>query len=111
MKDVFDGKVITLVKNRWSSIHVHNEHLVARCMVSDGKAYHMYLDADESSSMSMTAENCDVLCRNLLIRQRHFITNFKIKSIITDNAKSMEKTRRMLVEEHDDLNVHGRLFC
>ena len=43
IKDVLDRKVVTLVEDGWSNMH--NEHLMGRYVVSDGKAY--YLDVDE----------------------------------------------------------------
>ena len=82
IKDVLDGKAVTLLEDRWSNMH----NLAARCVVFDGKAY--YLDADESSSMSVMAENCFVLCRNAIDRAEAMY-NRKVKNVITNNAKNI----------------------
>lgn len=98
------GKTVTLVEDGWSNLH--NEPVVARCLSVEGKSF--YLDADETTTMPKTADNCAKLCRDA-INKAEDKYKCHVRNIVTDNAKNMEKMRKNLQEKDEGLVVYGCL--
>jgi hypothetical protein len=85
MKQALDGKPATLVQ------------------VED-KSF--FMDSVDTGSMSKTAENCKKLCEDS-INTAKVEFNCTVQSIVTDNARNMEKMRQALHEEDNSLVVFG----
>lgn len=102
MKVILDGKTATLVEDGWSNIH--NEPIIASCLQVEGKSF--FLNSFDTGSMTKSAENCKVKCQET-IQYAKTKYNCTVKSIVTDNAKNMEKMRDGLKADDNDLIVYG----
>ena len=69
--------------------------LIATSLAVGGTSY--FLDAHDTGSMQKTADNCAVLCKES-IRKAEEMYGCSIKSVVTDNAKNMEKMRDKLAD-------------
>ena len=101
MKAKISGKSATLIEDGWSNIH--NEPIIASCLQVEGKSY--YLDSSDAKAMTKSAENLKEKCGDTikLAKQKY---NCCVQSIVTDNAKNMEKMREELKKEDDILVVY-----
>lgn len=102
MKSEISGKAGTLVEDGWST--VHNEPVIASCLVVEGKPY--FLDSHDTGTMTKTAVNCKNLAQksiNLAMDQ----FNCKVDTLVTDNAKNMERMREELKEDNPDVIAYG----
>ena len=96
MKANLEGKVVTIQQDGWSNIH--NDPVIATSVTCDGKGY--FLDAVETGTTSKTGENCkEMLMKSVTLAREKY--GCQVKSVVTDNAKNMEKMRRALKEEPD----------
>ena len=104
MKANQKGKSVTLVEDGWSNIH--NDPVIASCLNVDGRAY--FLDAHDTGTMPKTAENCKNLCQATIqcAKEKY---ECDVKSIVTDNAKNVEKMRKELEDDDPSLTVYGCL--
>jgi hypothetical protein len=104
MHESLKDKTVTLVEDGWSD--PHNNAVIARCLNVDGKSF--LLDTVEAGTMEKSGDNCADLCRSS-ITQAEEKFKCRIGSVVTDNAKNMEKMRRNLQEEDGNLVVYGCL--
>lgn len=96
------GKSATLVQDGWSNIH--NEPVIATCLQVENKSF--LLDSYDCGSMAKTADNCKELClKSMKMAQEKY--GCTVRSIVTDNAKNMERMRHALKSEDNDLIVYG----
>ena len=104
MKANLEGKVVTIQQDGWSNIH--NDPVVATSVTCDGKGY--FLDAVETGTTSKTGENCKEMLKTSinLAREKY---GCQVKSVVTDNARNMEKMRKALKEEEPDILGYGCL--
>lgn len=102
MKEAVSGKTATLVEDGWSNIH--NEPVIASCLQVENSVY--FLDSHDTGSMTKSAENCKVLCLESIQKAKDEF-NCDVKGVVTDNARSMEKMRKDLLEQDSDLIVYG----
>jgi hypothetical protein len=102
MKAILNGKTATLVEDGLSN--VHNEPIIASCLQVEGKSF--FLHSYDTGSMTKSAENCKVKCQETIkhAKQKY---NCTVRTIVTDNAKNMEKMRDNLKAEDNDLVVYG----
>ena len=97
-----EGKTATLLQDGWSNIH--NQPIIANCLVVEGKAY--FLNSIDTGSLSKTAENCKQICKDAMdLTKEKFGCN--VRSVCTDNAKNMEKMRAALEQEDSGLITYG----
>ena len=91
MKKKIDGKSGTLIEDGWSN--VHNEPVVATCLQVGSKVY--FLDSHDTGSMPKTVDNGKELTTQSMnsAKERYGCT---VVSVVTDNAKNMEKMRDAL---------------
>lgn len=103
MKLELDGKTVTLVEDGWSNIH--NDPVVATCITTaNGQSF--FLDAHDTGAMQKTAENCkQQVQKSMKIAEKKF--NCSIRTVVTDNAKNMEKMRQVLQQDDPGLIVYG----
>lgn len=103
-KKSLEGKNVTLIEDGWSNIH--NDPIIASCLHVSGKA--VFLDAIDCSSNVKNAEYHKEITENAIKKAK---TKFgcKVTAFVTDNAKVMEKTRKLLQLEEStkDLIVYG----
>jgi len=102
MRAALNGKVVTLVQDGWSNCH--NEPIVASCLQEGSKSY--FLDSHDTGSMTKSAENCKKLAQDS-IRTAKEKFNCTVRSVVTDNAKNMEKMRGSVKEDDRELVVYG----
>ena len=105
MKKELDGKEGALAQDGWSNCH--NEPVVASCVQVGEKSF--YLDSKMTGSTAKTSENCKAMCQESIAEAKEKY-NFKVTSVVTDNAKNMERMRQQLQEEDPGLTVYG-CFC
>ena len=79
------------MEDGWSN--THNDPVIATSLAVGGTSY--FLDAHDTGSMQKTADNCAVLCKES-IRKAEEMYGCSVKSVVTDNAKNMEKMRDKL---------------
>lgn len=93
------GKEGTLVIDGWSNIH--NEPITAACVQVDGKSY--IVDVEHTGATKKTAEFLSKKCSDIIqnVEKKY---NCEIKSIVTDNAKNMEKMRQDLELKYESEN-------
>ena len=65
-----------------------------------------FLDSHDTGSMTKSAENCKVWCLESIKKAKDEF-NCDVKGVVTDNARSMEKMRKDLLEQDSDLIVYG----
>ena len=96
MKQLLNNKTITMQQDGWSS--VQNDPVITTPVVSDRKGY--FVDAKDTGTTHKTAES-----------KSHSETTYgcKIRSFVTDNANNMDKMRRELEEEDENLIPYGCL--
>ena len=102
MKKELDGKTATLVQDGWSNCH--NDPVIASSVQSGGKTF--FLDSYDTGSMPKTAENCKSLCEESIERTKQKY-NCTIRTVVTDNARNMNKMRDALKQDHPDIIVYG----
>ena len=86
MKKAIGGQTATLIEDGWSNIH--NEPVIAACLQAGQDVF--FLDSYDTGPMTKTAENCKDL-RLDFIKTAKLEYDCEVKSIVTDNARSMEK--------------------
>ena len=104
MKQLLNNKSITMQQDGWSS--VQNDPVIATSVVSDGKGY--FVDAKDTGTTHKTAEAGKAMFED---SKSHAETIYRCKiwSFVTDNAKNMDKMRRELEEEDENLIPYGCL--
>lgn len=102
MRKCLNGKNVTLVQDGWSNIH--NDPVLATCVTTDTGTF--FLDATDTGSLPKTADNCKELCQ-VSISKAQAEYGCTVRSIVTDNAKNMEKMRDALQKDDPQLNVYG----
>ena len=102
MRQQLLGKDCTLIEDGWSNIH--NDPVSAMCLHVENEAF--FLEAVDTTSNKKTAEYCKSLVQKAITSAQE-IDGCHVRNIVTDNAKSMEKMRRLLKEEDEDLIVYG----
>ena len=107
MKQLRNNKTTTMQQDGWSS--VQNDPVIATSVVSDGKGY--FVDAKDTGTTHKTAEACKAKFKDSKSQQSHAETTYgcKIRSFVTDNAKNMDKMRKELEEEDENLIPYGCL--
>ena len=104
MKKQLDGKTVTIQQDAWSD--VHNEPVIATTLVSNEKPF--FLDAVGTGTMPKTANKCkDLLKQSIAKAEDNY--GFKVRTVVTDNAKNMERIGEALKEEDPDLVTYGCL--
>lgn len=97
-----ENKECTLMEDGWSNIH--NEPVIATCLHTSGKSY--FLKAEECGSSKKTAEYCKTVTdKSIQLAEDKY--KAKVVSVVTDNESKMDKLRRLLVKERNDLVVYG----
>lgn len=93
------GREGTLVIDGWSNIH--NEPIIASCVQFNGKSY--IVDVEDTGATKKTGEFLSRKCSDIIqtVRKKY---DCQIKSIVTDNAKNMEKMRRELELKYESEN-------
>jgi hypothetical protein len=102
MKTEVEGKDVTLVEDGWSN--VHNDPVTATCVHVNGKSF--FMKAADNGSEKKTAQYCKDQCSATMqeIEQKY---GCKVRSIVTDNEKKMEKMKSLLQQDDDQLIVYG----
>lgn len=75
----------------------------------DGKTF--FLDSNDTSSMTKSADNCKLLCKNSIKTGKKKF-NCTVMSVMTDNPKNMERMRLMrasLCEDDMGMLIYGCL--
>ena len=104
MKKQLGGKTVTIQQDAWSD--VHDEPVTATTLVSNGKPF--FLDAVDKGTMPKTANNCkDLLKKSIAKAEDNY--GCKVRTVVTDNAKNMERVRKALEEEDLDLVTYDCL--
>jgi hypothetical protein len=96
------GKDCTLIEDGWSNIH--NDPIAAICLHVDGEAF--FLEATDTKANKKTAEYCKGLVQKAM-KTASDKYGCRVRNVVTDNAKSMEKMRQLLHKDDDDLIVYG----
>ena len=102
MRQQLLGKDCTLIEDGWSNIH--NDPVSGMCLHVENEAF--FLEAVDTTSNKKTAEYCKSLVQKAITSAQEKY-GCHVRNIVTDNAKSMEKMRRLLKEEDEDLIVYG----
>jgi len=104
MKSKLHGKIVTIQQDGWSNIH--NDPIVASCVSVEGSSY--FIDAKDTGSTAKTAQNCKEMIKD---SKTFAETQYgcKVVSVVTDNAKNMERMRKDLEEEEPELITYGCL--
>jgi len=102
MQKELQGKDVTLVEDGWSN--VHNDPVTATCVHVNGKSF--FVKATDNGSAKKTAEYCKDQCSATMaeIEQKYAC---KVRSIVTDNEKKLEKMKTLLQQDDDQLIVYG----
>lgn len=101
MKETIASKNATLVIDSWSNIH--NDPITAACIQIGEKSF--VVDVEDSGSKKKTAEYLTEKCRSIITNVQNKF-QCKIKSVVSDNAKNMEKMRQAL-EDKDKVITYG----
>ena len=102
MKYELDSKECTLIQDGWSNIH--NDPVVAHVIHTENKSF--FISSKDTGSHSKTGEYCKQLAKEA-IKTSEEKYNCQVTSLVTDNAKNMDKMKMMLQEENEDLLVYG----
>lgn len=90
------GKEGTLVIDGWSNIH--NEPIITSCIQVNGNSY--IVDVDNTGATKKSAEFLSTKCSEIIqITKEKY--DCQVKSIVSDNAKNMEKMRHQLEEKYE----------
>jgi len=102
MQKELAGKDVTLVEDGWSN--VHNDPVTATCVHVNGKSF--FVKATDNGSHKKTAQYCKDQCSETMaeIEQKY---GCKVRSIVTDNEKKMQKMKSLLQQDDDQLIVYG----
>ena len=86
VKENLKGREGTLIIDRWGNIH--NEPITTSCVQVNGKSY--IVDVEDMDANKKTAEFLSKKYSDIIqtVEKKY---NCQIKSIVTDNAKNMEK--------------------
>ena len=103
MKSKLDGKECTFILEDGCS-NCHNDPVTASCVHADKQAY--FMDAKATGATSKTGENLKEMCKETISKACDTY-RCTVKNIVTDNAKNMDKMRKLLLEEDSDLLVYG----
>lgn len=90
-KKTLEGKNVTLIEDGWSNIH--NDPVIASSLHVSGKT--VFLDAVDSGTNVKNAEYHKEIIENA-INKAKIKFGCDVKALVTDNAKVMEKTRKLL---------------
>jgi len=102
MQKELQHKDVTLIEDGWSN--VHNDPVTASCVHVNGKSF--FVKATDNGSAKKTAQYCKDQCE-ATIQEVEEKYGCRVRSIVTDNEKKMEKMKRMLQEDDDQLIVYG----
>jgi hypothetical protein len=102
MKEALSGKTATLINDGWSNIH--NEPVIASCLQVEKDVY--FLDCHDTGSMTKSAENCKELTEESIKKAKEEF-DCNVESVVTDNAKAMEKMRNELRLANPGIFVYG----
>lgn len=102
MQTELQGKDVTLVEDGWSN--VHNDPVTATCVHVNGKSF--FVKATDNGAAKKTAQYCKDQCSETMaeIEQKY---ECKVRSIVTDNEKKMQKMKTLLQQDDDQLIVYG----
>lgn len=90
------GKEGTLIIDGWSNIH--NEPIIASCIKVNEKSY--IVDVENTGTTKKSAEFLSAKCSEIIgIAKEKY--DCEVKSIVSDNAKNMEKMRCQLEEKSE----------
>ena len=102
MRSDISGKTATLVEDGWSNIH--NEPVIASSLQVDGKSY--FLDSYYAGAMTKSGQNCASALQKT-IKKASDEYNCIVRSVVTDNARNMEKMREIIKSDDPSLTVYG----
>ena len=98
MIQLLNNKTVTMQQDGWSS--VQNDPVIATSVVSDRKGY--FVDAKDTGTTHKTAETCKAMFEDSKFHAET-TCGCNIGSFVTDNAKNMDKMRRELEEDDENL--------
>ena len=87
-----------IIEDGWSN--VHNESVIATCILSEGKAY--FLDANEAGATTKNADFHKHKIENAMKKAKDKYS-CDVKAVVTDNAKVMEKITELLADNENEL--------
>ena len=102
MRTSVSSKTATLIQDGWSNIH--NEPIVASYLQVVNKSF--LLESHDTGSMTKSGENCKALAQES-IKMAKDKFDYVVTSVVTDNAKNMDKLRDGLKENDPSLVVYG----
>ena len=91
----------TLVIDRWSNIH--NERITASCVHINGKLH--IIDIRNTGLTKKTREFLSKKKKAMIFRLLEKSGIAKIKNLVTDNAKNMERMKRELELKYGSVNL------
>ena len=102
MQKELEHKEVTLIEDGWSN--VHNDPVTASCVHVNGKSF--FVKATDNGSAKKTAQYCKDQCEATIqeVEQKY---GCKVCSIVTDNEKKMERMKKKLQQDDDQLIVYG----
>ena len=86
MKTSLTGKEVTMQQDGWSTLQ--NDPVIATSITCEGKGY--FIDAKNTETEKKTAEKCKEMLQDSKT-YAETMYGYKVKSVVTDNAKNMEK--------------------
>ena len=104
MKAQLDGKIVTMQQDGWSTIH--NDPVIATSVTCAGRAF--FIDAKETKTANKTADKClEMLKESKKFAEEVF--GCSVRTVVTDNAKNMERMRTELTKEDSIVLSYGCL--
>jgi len=105
MKTKLQGKTITMQQDGWSTLQ--NDPVIATLVTCEGCDY--FIDAQSTGSTPKTADNC----KQMLIESKAYTEQTygcHVRTVVTDNARNMEKMRKSLEQVIYDFNEYISLL-
>ena len=99
-----NNKTMTMQQDGWST--VQNDPVIATCVTSQGKGY--FVDAKDTGTAHKTAENCKTMPLDSESTAEQMY-GCKVRTIVTDNAKNVEKMRKEMEKEDSNLVTYSNL--